>query len=189
MDTGVLIAVIVIVVLLAGLALWAGTRKRRSEHLQGHFGDEYDRAVADTGDRRTAESELAGRERRHKKLDLRPLDDDSRQRYLAAWDKTQNSFVDAPSAAIREADLLITQVMRDRGYPMDDFEQRAADISVEHPDVVREYRTAHAISIDDDEGRATTEDQREALIHYRSLFDRLVDADAHSAERHEEPLR
>lgn len=176
MDTGLLTVVVVIVVVIAIAAVLAamGARKRRSERLRERFGDEYDRTVGETGDARSADAELADREKRRKKLDIRPLDDADRDRYLSAWENAQNHFVDAPSAAIREADLLITQVMRDRGYPMDDFDQRAADVSVDHPDVVRDYRAAHAISVADDDGTASTEQLREAMVHYRALFDRLV---------------
>lgn len=180
MDT-VLVVLIVVVILLAGALLYVGWRKQRSDKLRERFGGEYERTVEATGDQRRAEADLAKRERRRDKLDVQPLDPAARDRYLARWTRTQNRFVDEPSGAIQEADLLVIEVMRDRGYPMDDFDQRAADISVDHPDVVRDYRAAHAISLADEEGRASTEQLREAMVHYRALFERLVDT------RSEEP--
>jgi hypothetical protein len=174
MDTGLLVAILVVIVLLALLAFFAG-RQRRSRKLQDKFGPEYDRTVEQTGDRRAAEVELQERAERRQQLDIVSLEPEARTRYLEAWRNTQAQFVDAPVEATREADRLITSVMRDRGYPVDDFEQRAADISVDHPQVVDDYRAAHAIATRNDRSEASTEDLRQALVHYRSLFEELLE--------------
>ena len=174
MDTGLLVAILVVLVLLALLAFFAG-RQRRSRKLQDKFGPEYERTVEQTGDRKAAEAELRERAERRQRFDIVPLDPEARARYLEAWRNTQARFVDEPVEATREADRLITSVMRDRGYPVDDFEQRAADISVDHPQVVDDYRAAHAIAVANDRSQASTEDLRQALVHYRSLFEELLE--------------
>ena len=174
MDTGLLVAILVVIILLALLAFFAG-RQRRSRKLQDKFGPEYDRTVEQAGDRRAAESELAQRAERRAELNIVPLEPEARSRYIEAWRNTQAQFVDEPVEATREADRLITSVMRDRGYPVDDFEQRAADISVDHPQVVDDYRAAHAIAARNDRSEASTEDLRQALVHYRSLFEELLE--------------
>ena len=174
MDTGLLVAILVVIVLLALLAFFAG-RQRRSRKLQETFGPEYDRTVSETGDRRAAEAELLERTGRREGFDIVPLEPEARARYVEAWRNTQAQFVDEPAEATREADRLITSVMRDRGYPVDDFEQRAADISVDHPQVVDDYRAAHAIAAANDRSEASTEDLRQALVHYRSLFEDLLE--------------
>ena len=174
MDTGLVIAIIVVVVLLALLAFFAG-RQRRSRQLKDTFGPEYERTVSQAGDRRAAEAELLERAERRQKLDIIPLEPEARTRYIEAWRNTQARFVDEPAEATREADRLITSVMRDRGYPVDDFDQRAADISVDHPQVVDDYRAAHAIAAANDRSEASTEDLRQALVHYRSLFEELLE--------------
>lgn len=176
MDTQILIIIVVVIVLIAvaAVAAFAFNRRRKSAHIEQKFGPEYERAVEHHGGRREAERELAERERRRSKLDIRPLDPAARERYAAAWRRTQATFVDSPPTATREADLLVAEVMRDRGYPMDDFEQRAADVSVDHPDVVDHYRSAHGVSVANDNGEASTEQLREAMVHYRELFDRLL---------------
>jgi hypothetical protein len=168
------VALVVIVLIAMAVA-----RKRRTETLQERFGPEYDRTVTETGGRRDAEGELRDRIRRHEELDLRPLAPAAADRYRVEWRDVQSRFVDSPAGAIGQADALILEVMRERGYPMDedDFEQRSADLSVEHSDVMDDYRAAHAISMANDQGRATTEDLRQAMVHYRSLFERLVEAD------------
>ena len=139
------------------------------------FGPEYDRTVEEAGDRRAAETELRERTERRAGFDVVPLEPEARTRYVEAWRNTQAQFVDEPVEATREADRLITSVMRDRGYPVDDFEQRAADISVDHPQVVDDYRAAHAIAAANDRSEASTEDLRQALVHYRSLFEELLE--------------
>jgi hypothetical protein len=174
MDAGLLVAILVVIVLLGLLAFFAG-RQRRSRSLQDSFGPEYDRTVTETGDRRAAEAELLERTERREQFDIVPLEAEARARYVEAWRHTQAQFVDEPAEATREADRLITSVMRDRGYPVDDFGQRAADLSVDHPQVVDDYRAAHAIAAANDRSEASTEDLRQALVHYRSLFEDLLE--------------
>jgi hypothetical protein len=174
MNTGLLITILVIVVIVVLVAVLLGQR-RRSQRLQQQFGPEYQRTVARTGDQRTAEADLAAREQRRRELNIVALEPAARDRYLEAWRATQGRFVDDPAGATREADRLVAQVMRDRGYPVDDFEQRAADVSVDHPQVVDDYRAAHAIAAANERSEASTEDLRQALVHYRSLFEELLD--------------
>ncbi len=175
METWVWVVVGIVVVLVVALVLWLVARRRRSERLRDRFGPEYERAVDDAGKRRAAESELEQRERRRDELDIRALQPAARDRYTESWRVTQARFVDAPGEAVKQADLLVMEVMRERGYPVDDFEQRSADISVDHPHLVGNYRSAHAISVANDNGQASTEDLRQAMVHYRSLFEELLD--------------
>ena len=174
MTVAVLIVVIAAVVLLAAIA-YGVARRRRSVDLQEQFGTEYGHVVTDAGSRSDAEHEPSAREKRRSALDIRPLDRDARDDYASAWESVQAGFVDSPNDAIGRADRLVHQVMRDRGYPVDDFEQRAADVWVDHPDVVvADYRAAHDISLRNDAGEASTEDLRQAMVHFRSLFDDLL---------------
>jgi cytoskeletal protein RodZ len=164
----------VAVVVLVGVLIWSMYRQRETKRLRSTFGPEYERTVSMSG-RRQAESDLADRERRHEHLDIVPLEPAARQRYAEAWRDTQARFVDSPEQATREADHLVTEVMRERGYPMEDFDQRAADVSVDHPNVVENYRAAHATSLTNDQGQASTEDLRQAMVHYRGLFVELLE--------------
>src|SRR5579863_1598160 len=173
MSTLAVIVVAVIVVLVVISAILMATR-RRSGQLQGTFGPEYDRTVQETGDRREAERELAGRVERRKQLTIVPLTEQARQQYFAQWQRVQASFVDAPAESVRQADALVSQVMTDRGYPMAEFEQRAQDVSVDHSAVVENYRSAHAIAVASGQGQANTEALRTAIQQYRSLFDDLL---------------
>ena len=170
MATWVWIVIAVAAALVILAIVWAATNRRRTRSLQGRFGREYDRTVENAGGRREGERELSEREKRHRELNLRPLAPRARDRYLDQWEATQNRFVDDPSGAVSEADELVQRVMRDRGYPVDDFEQRAADISVEHPELVEKYRTAHGIARANVRGEASTEDLRHSVRHYRALF-------------------
>jgi len=170
----ILIAVGVVVVVLLVLGAVARARRRRT-HLQGRFGSEYDRTVDDAGKRRTAERDLRAREEERDQLDLRPLSPASRSRYLHDWEALQSKFVDRPQVAVTEADALVTDVMRECGYPVDDWERRSALVSVDHPDVVEHYRTAHSISERSITSGATTEDLRVAVVSYRALFRELVE--------------
>jgi hypothetical protein len=172
-DTGLLIVVIIAVVIVALLAVVVA-RRRRSEGLQKRFGPEYLRTVARADDRRAAEAQLVEREQRHRQLDIVELEPDARARYLEAWRAAQGRFVDDPATASREADTLVTEVLRDRGYPVEDFQQQADDISVEHPDVAENYRAAHVLALANDQGLASTEDLRQAFVHYRSLCAELL---------------
>lgn len=162
------------VVVLVALA-WFAMDRRRSRHLQEKFGPEYGRTVSERGDRRAAESELREREEVRDRLEITPLSERQRERYAGEWQQVQSDFVDNPSAAVAEADRLVAEVMRERGYPVDDFEQQAAVVSVDHPDVVANYREGHAIYLSFDRGDASTEDLRRALQHYRALFDELLE--------------
>jgi len=171
---------------LAAISL-AGARARRRRVLQRTFGPEYDRVVEDASSRRDAEAELAERRARRSQLEIRDVRPTVRSRFADRWRQIQERFVDDPDAAILEADALIQEVMHDRGYPIEDFERRAADISVDHPHVVENYRAAHATSVARARGEATTEDARVALVHYRSLFEELLEQAAESAVRDSEP--
>jgi hypothetical protein len=175
MDTQTLLIVVLALALVAALG-WILYDRRRSEALKSRFGPEYRRVVDEADDRRAAESELAARQRRVDKLDIRPLPEAERDRYSAEWKTVQAHFVDEPAAAISEADRLIGDVMEAQGYPVADFEQRAADVSVDHPGVVEHYRAAHAIATTEAEPDATTttEDLRQAMVHYRALFEDLL---------------
>jgi len=167
----VILAIVVVLALVVVGWLWA--RLRRTEHLQDRFGPEYARTVDEHGDARAAEKELTERESRREKFDIRPLAPESRARYLERWKDVQARFVDDPAPAVADADRLIGEAMRERGYPVDDFDQRAADLSVDYPDVVENYRAGHSVAAGN--GSADTEDMRQAMVHYRSLFDRLVE--------------
>jgi hypothetical protein len=198
MDTWIWIVIVaaVVVALLAIAALALRGRRRRG--LQERFGPEYDRAVETTGDRREAEAELREREERHEELEIRELTPAARDRYFDEWRVVQARFVDAPGEAVGEADRLVQQVMRDRGYPVDDFETRAGALSVDHPHVVQNYRAAHGVWAANERGEATTEDLRQSLVHYRSLFEELlgggaadepVTRDVETREREDERTR
>jgi hypothetical protein len=177
MDTWVWIVIGVVVAIVVLGVLLSALRTRRTRSLQGRFGREYDRTVDKAGGRREAEQKLREREKRHDELELRPLSQDARERYLQQWRATQGRFVDDPTGAVSEADDLVQRVMRDRGYPVDDFEQRAADISVEHPELVEKYRTANGIARASEQGEASTEDLRHSVRHYRALFVELLEVD------------
>jgi hypothetical protein len=173
MSTVVLIVVAVIVVLVV-IAIAMAASRRRSGRLQGTFGPEYDRTVQQAGDRREAERELAGRVERREQLTIVPLPEQARLQYIARWQGVQAAFVDAPVESVRQADALVSQVMTDRGYPVAEFEQRADDVSVDHPAVVENYRSAHAIAVASGQGGADTEALRTAMTQYRALFDDLL---------------
>jgi hypothetical protein len=168
-----IVIIVVAAVVLLGVAA-AALRAQRSRRLQAGFGPEYDRTVERAGGRRAAERELVDRRKRHEALEIRPLSPQARERYLLAWQETQARFVDDPSGAVAEADALVQQVMKERGYPTDDFEQRAAYISVEHPQLVERYRTANGIARANARGEASTEDLRQSVRHYRALFEELL---------------
>lgn len=176
MDTRVLVAIVVVVVAVLIIAAVIVSRKRRREHLRENFGPEYDRAVAVHGSAARAEAALADREKRVHKLSIKHLSPSDRQTYAAEWEAVQRRFVDDPAMAVSEADTLVNRVMTARGYPMGDFEQRAADISVDHPSVVQNYRLARDIAVRHSSGQASTEDLRQAMVHYRSLFGELLEA-------------
>jgi hypothetical protein len=185
MNTSLVIGIVAVVVILAAIAIFV-SRRRRTEHLKEHFGPEYDRTLETTGDQSKAETELAKREKRVEKLNIRPLDRIEREDFVRRWRDVQARFVEDPPRAVAFADALLGEVMKTRGYPVQDFEQRVGDISVDHPKVVEHYRTAHDIAVRHERGKADTEELRQALIHYRALFDDLVEAEA-PAESAAEP--
>jgi len=169
------VATIVVGLIIATIAGWLSHRKRRTERLRTQFGgSEYDRAVKEDGSRRLAEVGLSERTTRVESLNIRPLAQGDRSRFLELWRRVEARFVDGPGGAVTEADQLLGDVMSTRGYPVSDFEQRAADISVDHPLVLENYRTAHDIALRQRKGQANTEDLRQAMIHYRTLFEELV---------------
>ena len=174
MDAWIWIVIAVVVVLVIVAAVAAAESRRRRHHLQQRFGSEYDRTVEGADRRREAERDLRDREARHDELELRPLSDASRQRYTEQWQDMQAGFVDRPQVAVADADRLITDLMRERGYPVDDFDTRSELVSVDHPDVVQNYRTAHGIAVRTVEGRTSTEDLRQAVISYRALFEEML---------------
>lgn len=167
-----LIALVVLVAIIAGLVLWS--RSRNSARLKETFGSEYDRTVHRVGDERKAEAVLAERQKRVSAYTLKPLPADMREHFIETWRQVQAKFVDDPKYAVTRADDLLGEVMMARGYPLGDFDQRADDLSVDHAEVVENYRTGHAIALRHSRGEASTEDLRTAMIHFRALFDDLV---------------
>ena len=174
-TTGIIIVVAVIVVAVIALGLIFLLWRRRSQKLREEFGPEYKHAVRQYGDTRKAEAELAARQKRVRKLDIRPLTHEEQNRFAELWKTTQARFVDEPSKAVGEADGLVKEVMQTRGYPVGDFDQRAADVSVDHPNVVTNYRAGREIAARNKSGQATTEELRQAMVHYRSLFEELTE--------------
>lgn len=161
---------------LVALVAWRTLAARRTQRLRDRFGPEYDRTVRRTDGRRQAEAELSEREARRQRLDVRQLSPESRERYRERWHDVQAQFVDAPAAAVGAADALIQTVMVERGYPVEDFDRRADDLSVDHPRVVEHYRAGHRLA--GSAGDDGTEELRRAMRHYRALFDELVDSPA-----------
>lgn len=185
MSTAVLVVIVLVAVVVAtgiGFLLWGVARTAR---LRRRFGPEYDRAVARHQSRRAAERDLRARERRHDELDIRPLDDSARGRYREEWVHVQERFVDSPEAALGQADRLVVTVMGDRGYPTRGFDERVAHLSVEHGRTIDYYRRGHAISCRAERHEASTEDMRQAMVHYRALLEDLLAVPA--AERAEVP--
>lgn len=167
--------VVAIVVLLLMVVAWAVTRQRTSRRLRKRFGPEYDRLLAEQGDRARVESELKAREKRVRKLTIMPLAPADAARFSEEWGTLQGRFVDNPKGVVMQADRLVRDLMIKRGYPMQDFEHRAADISVHHPELVESYRLAQVIAARDQRGEATTEDLRKAVVYYRAMFDELLE--------------
>ena len=175
MSTGAIIAVIVAAVILVALGwfLWTQSRRRR---LRDRFGPEYERAVESGGSTRAGERELMEREKRHSDFEITSLAPAERDRYARQWQVIQERFVDQPGTAVAEADRLVTVVMGERGYPTEGYEQQVSDLSVRHSSTLDHYRVAHDIKHRNDDSEASTEELREAMIHYRSLFDDLLDS-------------
>lgn len=167
--------VVAVVVAAAAAAIWWGWRRQRTARLRQQFGQEYDRVVHDAGAVSRAEARLEERAKRVEGLHIRPLEGEAAERYRNAWDRAQAKFVDDPKGTVTEADRLVGEVMSARGYPQSDFEQRVDDISVDHPDVVMNYRATREIAERQKIGKATTEDLRQAIVHYRELFRDLLE--------------
>lgn len=176
MSTPSLVALIVGILAVA-VAVWALLQRQKTRKLKNTFGPEYDRVMDQEKNARRGEAVLQERQRRVEKYQIRPLTRDECDMFGAKWHATQEHFVDNPREAVAQADSLITDAMRTRGYPMSDFDQRVANLSVDHPQVVEDYRIAHEIAIRDSRDLATTEDLRKAMQHYRSLFEHVLDAD------------
>ncbi|HEY5289469.1 MAG TPA: hypothetical protein VIJ59_05505 [Caulobacteraceae bacterium] len=174
MSNTALVVIIVVAVIIVAAIIWFAARRRTSTQLKTKFGTEYSRLVEETGSQHKAETELHDREQRVKRLTVRPLSVADRTRFVDSWKAVQSRFVDDPGGAVGDADTLIVDVMTARGYPMAEFEQRSADISVDHPEVVQNYRTAHDIAVRHGQGGVDTEELRKSMIAYRALFDDLV---------------
>jgi len=175
LDPKLIVLVGAVIVIIAVVAwLYVRKRKNTTADLRQKFGPEYERAVMTHGSERKAEAKLADREKRVEKLNIRDLDSMEHERFSERWEAVQSRFVDSPKGAVAEADDLVSSVMKARGYPGSDFDQRAADISVDHPRVMENYRSAHEIALRVGKDQASTEELRTAMIHYRSLFEELV---------------
>ena len=181
MDQGTMIAIVVAVLVLAAIG-WLVWQRQRSEQLKSRYGPEYARTVNELGDTRRAESELIKRQERVAALDIRPLSAEMQNRFQQQWRAVQTRFVDDPKAAVTDADALVEDAMRTRGYPVSDFDQRAADLSVHHPRVVENYRAARDIAHRHRRGEATTEDLRQAMVYYRGLFQDLLEDHEHAGD-------
>jgi hypothetical protein len=175
MDAKVTWMIVAIAIVAVAALLWFVMQKRRTERLRQRFGPEYERAVHEKGDMRRAESTLEARAQRVERLHIKPLSADEAARFASAWSGIQSNFVDDPKQAVSEGDRVVGEVMAARGYPLGDFEQQAADISVDHASVVTHYRAARDIAQRHARGEATTEDLRQAMVHYRELFDDLLE--------------
>jgi hypothetical protein len=188
MSPGTIVAIIVVLVIIlavAGLALAAARRRR----LKRRFGPEYERLVTDQQSQRKAEAELASRERRVRSLDIRALSPEAQTEYVAQWASIQERFVDHPASAVSQAQQLVTAVLEDRGYPTEGYEQILADLSVEHARNLEHYRAAHALSDASANGSASTEDMRQAMIHYREMFEDLLGGQPAVDHQSREPTR
>jgi hypothetical protein len=188
MSTGTIVIIIVVVLVLAALAAFVLRPQMQRRRLREKFGPEYDRTVETTEDRREAERELAQREQRHSEFDLKPLSASARETYTQEWAGVQEEFVDEPTKAVTDADRLITAIMAERGYPTDGYDQQLADLSVEHSSTLDHYRDAHEIVLRHGRNDASTEDLRNAMVHYRTLFEDLLNGGAGSADSADEPV-
>ena len=182
MPTWAWIVVVIAVVIVLALVVAAALRRRRTATLQQRFGPEYERAVGDGTNRREAEADLVNRTRRHEQLDIKPIPESERARYWEEWRVVQEQFVDQPYNAVGVAENLLHRVMAARGYPVEDFEEQSELVSVDHPRVVENYRSAHAVYDRTQTQRATTEDLRQAMVNYRALFDELLARGAEDAD-------
>ncbi len=174
-QSQILALIVIVLIIVLALIIVVSLRRRRSAKLRERFGPEYDRVLQREGNERKAEGVLEFREKRREKFKIRPLSPSDRSSFTVRWNEVQARFVDDPRGAVTVADSLVTDVMQARGYPIGEFEQRAADISVDHPVVVENYRAAHDIATRHTSGRASTEDLRQAMVHYRVLFQELLE--------------
>jgi FtsZ-interacting cell division protein ZipA len=181
MKAVLIVIIVVAVAALIVVGLLARQRRQR-EGMRERFGTEYDRTVEQAGDRRAAERDLKDRTQRHESLQIKPLEPGAREQYAQQWRQAQEQFVDEPQVAVKQADDLVARALRERGYPVGDFEQQVRDVSVEHSTAVGEYRAAHQISTLNDQGGASTEQLREAMVHYRALFAELLEGGADERE-------
>lgn len=188
MNHSLLIVLLIIAVIAVAAIVFLAVRKQRSEKLRRRFGPEYDRVVRQEGSARKAEGVLEFREKRREQFAIRPLSEADKNRFSVRWIEVQSQFVDDPRGAVTLADKLVSEVMQARGYPVAEFEQRAADISVDYPVVVENYRAAHGIALRHSAGKASTEDLRQAMVHYRTLFQELVE-ERHPLREEHHPLR
>ena len=182
-DTTTTLLVVIALLMVAGVAVWLYMRKRRSAALRERFGPEYERAVHVAGEPMKAEAILEERARRVEQLNLRPLSPTDRDRLAEAWRRIQARFVDEPQLAVVDGDRLIVEAMRARGYPVENFDQRADDLSVHHSDVVHHYRAGREIALRHQRGEAGTEDLRQAMVHFRALFAELIEANPNKTRR------
>jgi predicted nucleic acid-binding protein len=178
MTLAIIIIVAVIAAAIIGYVVYTTNQKKHTGQLKGRFGPEYDRTIAESNGRKQAEQDLAARQRRVEKLDIQPLGETQRRDYGERWRVTQLRFVDDPTASLRDPDQLVGSVMTARGYPMATWDQRASDVSVDHPEVVANYRSGHEISQAMEAGKATTEQLRQAMVHYLTLFEDLLAPEA-----------
>jgi hypothetical protein len=184
MTTAVIVIIVIAAVVLIGgvIAWYLLEQDKRRREVREEFGPEYDRTLSRTGDRGKAQKELEERKKRVSGFDLKTLPAETAERFQEDWRRIQQRFVDDPKGATGDADRLVQNVMQERGYPMADFDQRAADISVDHPEVVQNYRSAHQVSRANERGEASTEDLRQAFVHYRALFVELLEPEKEPAE-------
>jgi hypothetical protein len=183
MPTWLIVLIVVVAVAVLGAVIWLVTQEMQRKRLQQRFGPEYDRTVAEKDSPRAAQRELAERERRHKELDIRPLSASARERYAREWAQVQEKFVDQPSAAVAEADQVLVSLMAERGYPTEGYEQQVADLSVRHAKTLEHYRAAHATQQKRD--GVSTEDLRDAMVRYRTVFEDLLTDGADDDQHHE----
>lgn len=178
MPTWVVVLIVIAAVVVAGAVVWLVTQELQRKRLQRKFGPEYERAVADHDSPRAAQRELAAREKRHNELDIRPLSPQAKERYTEQWAQIQAQFVDRPSPAVAEADRVLTQLMAERGYPTEGYDQQLADLSVKHSKTLDHYRHAHETMVGREHEEKSTEDLREAMVRYRTVFEDLLGDDA-----------
>ncbi|MGC7094658.1 hypothetical protein ACPZ19_08345 [Amycolatopsis lurida] len=189
MPTWVVVLIVIAAVVVAGAVVWLVMQELRRKRLQRRFGPEYERAVADHDSPRAAQRELAAREKRHHELDIRPLTPEAKERYTREWAQIQAKFVDRPSPAVAEADRLLTELMAERGYPTEGYDQQLADLSVRHSKTLDHYRRAHETMAGHDHEQKSTEDLRDAMVRYRTVFEDLLGDDAETGAGDEATAR